>query len=497
MVDVKSKEKTDVQMYGSFYLCDCEFAIAATKIEQVVELPPSLVSVPKSPPFVRGMFDLRGTLIPVVDLELLFGLPESGKCVNTVAVVELGGQCIGLLFERTGEFFKGDNDELSNFDATTNNALVSGIFRRNSGKRPVQLVDVEALFNLPNIPRDASRRSAVQSLKDRNRGKRAKYMSFQLGETRCAIPISEVQEVFEVEKIKSSVLGVGSCIGTAEVRGGTIPIIDLSILLGHLSRNPDGSGVKARSVIVMRLESDLFGFLVDSIDDIIAAYPDEIVPFPSIDLVKTDLFLGCIVREDSAEVLVFRSKEILAHREIRDVTRIHGKCPSSLRLHSERKKANAGEEQETFLTFSAATRYAVRIKEIQEIIDLPVELLRPPGLSTSFSGIHNLRGQTLVTIADLREADSEKKRGKMGGEPKVLIFNANGGKAGLIVDSVDSIDSIHENEKIMFPSDPHQGFNAESEMRESIPTVDPSGQQDRISVVEMQSLLDLSSSVSC
>lgn len=497
MGETQIKEKADSQMYGSFYLCDCEFAISANRIEQVVELPSSLVGIPNSPSFVRGMFDLRGTLISVVDLELLFGMskPEnnSKSDSNTVAVVEIDGQCIGVLFERTGEFFRGDNEELSEFDAATNNALVSGIFRRKSGKRPVQLLDIEGLFKMPDVQRDASRRSVAESRKHRNRGRKTKYMSFCLGETRCALPISQVQEVFEVENVKKSVLSVGACVGTTEVRGGTIPIIDLATLLGQTVQPPAAAEVKSRSVIVMRLESDLFGLLVDSIDDIIAVYTDEIVSFPSIDLAKTDLFIGCLVREDSTEVLVFRSDAILAHREISDVTRIHGKCPTSLRLHSDRKTAYEDEEKETFLTFSAASRYAVRIKEIQEIIDLPSKLLRPPGLSPCFSGIHNLRGQTLVTIADLREINAGLDRGEISEEPKVLIFDANGGKAGLIVDSVDSIDSVQDKEKLDFPTNPHEGFDAGSEMRESIPTVDPLGRKDRISVVKMQTLLDASS----
>ena len=200
MGDIQTKEKVDSQMYGSFYLRDCEFAISANRIEQVVELPSSLVVIPNSPSFVRGMFDLRGTLISVIDLELLFGMRMSGNEIgvdsksesNTVAVLEFGGQCIGVLFERTGEFFKGDQEELSEFDAGTNNGLVTGILRRNSGERPVQLIDIEGLFKIPDVQRDASRRSIADSRKHRNRGRKTKYMSFRLGETRCALPISEV-----------------------------------------------------------------------------------------------------------------------------------------------------------------------------------------------------------------------------------------------------------------------------------------------------------------
>ena len=69
--------KTKPQMFGSFHLGDCEFALPSDNIKQVVELPKNWVNLPQSPDFVQGAFDLRGTLITVVDLNLLFGLSET------------------------------------------------------------------------------------------------------------------------------------------------------------------------------------------------------------------------------------------------------------------------------------------------------------------------------------------------------------------------------------------------------------------------------------
>jgi purine-binding chemotaxis protein CheW len=494
MTKTTQKQSAKEQMYGSFYLGTCEFAIPAARIEQVVDLPSRSVAVPNSPDFVRCTFNLRGTVITVVDLEKLFGNPKTNKETTltgseSVAVLEHEGQCIGVLFETTGEVFRGVSEEFSEFDKDTRNEFVKGVFKRRDGERLVQVLDVEGLFKVANVPRDASRgRSVAETSHYHDRGAKSQYMTFVLGETICALPIETIQEVFEIESIEKTVFTGGSCLGLTKLRGGTLPIMDFEALLGSRPAL-QGEALKDHSIIVMQRESELFGLLVDSIAGLTTAYEEEIVPFPTQDLLRSDVFHGCIIKDGVEDVIVFDHKALLQKEEISEITKVHGKVAESpLRQLSKTNEKTKG-LKETYVTFTTDSHYAVDIKEIQEIIELPDELLQPPGLSDCFSGIVNLRGQDIVAIVDLRNRWSESM-GEEGSEGQVMIFDANGGKAGLVVDSVDSIISIQENEKISFPDPAGAQEGASTRFITTINFKDADNESRSAIVVEMQWLLE-------
>lgn len=113
---------------------------------------------------------------------------------------------------------------------------------------------------------------------------------------------------------------------------------------------------------------------------------------------------GCIVREKSADVVVFDHNAIRSVEEVRETTRVHGKLATSPLKPLSKCKGNSHSSLETFLIMTAGIQYAVRMNEIQELIDLPDGLIQPPGLPSCFSGIVNLRGQMIVAVVDLRKS---------------------------------------------------------------------------------------------
>ena len=463
-----------------------EFAIPAARIEQVVAVPDCCVEVPQSPDFVRGTFDLRGTIVTLIDLEILFGIPKSNQDgVDQVAVLEYEDQCLGVIFECTGEVFRGNLNEFSEFHEDTRNPFVSGVFKRFQGKRLVQAFDIEGLFANTRVPRDKSSLDASNRFRNTDRGGKTQFMTFSVGDTCCALPISEIQEVFAIESIEQSVFTGRACLGLTELRGGTLPIIDLMVLLGCRATRQGLISRESQRVIVIQCGSDLVGFLVTSINDIMSAYQDEIVPVPAYLREQTVVFGGCIVKSMSPDVMVFDHVALRAIEEVEETTRVHGKLATSplKPLANSNEKSNSS-SRETFLIFSAGQRYAVRMNEIQEIIDLPDELLQPPGLPDCFSGIVNLRGQSIVAIVDLRQSHQSSIETQCDG--KVIIFDSDGGKAGLIVDSVDSIYSVNTNEIFNLPT---LETGVADEFQPTINMKCPTGNDISASVIQMQDIL--------
>ena len=83
--------------YLTFSLADEEYGIAITKIREIIGMMP-ITTVPQTPDFVKGVINLRGKVIPVVDLRLRFGMAAVDYTEKTcILVAELAGQAGNIL----------------------------------------------------------------------------------------------------------------------------------------------------------------------------------------------------------------------------------------------------------------------------------------------------------------------------------------------------------------------------------------------------------------
>ena len=103
--------------------------------------------IPGAPPFVRGLLNLRGALVTVVDLAQRLGGEPADVAEPSVAVVQgSGGRLLGLLVDDVHEVQEVDDDSLSpppSPGRTGERPLVSGL--GHFGDRIVLLIDVEEL----------------------------------------------------------------------------------------------------------------------------------------------------------------------------------------------------------------------------------------------------------------------------------------------------------------------------------------------------------------
>jgi len=89
---------TETVQYLTFKLADEIFAFDVAKVREILELT-SITKVPQTPDFMRGVINLRGSVVPVIDLRLNFGMQCTEQTVNTciiVVEVNLNGETIVL-----------------------------------------------------------------------------------------------------------------------------------------------------------------------------------------------------------------------------------------------------------------------------------------------------------------------------------------------------------------------------------------------------------------
>ena len=126
------------ELFGSFLLGPDEFALPASCIREVVNYPDKMTVVPLSPPFLDGMFSLRGTVIPVVNLSRVFdpAAPASDPG-HKIAILDYQGVLVGILFHATGEILRVRPEQRStlSYAAGAAHTVIAGTILLDDGAR--------------------------------------------------------------------------------------------------------------------------------------------------------------------------------------------------------------------------------------------------------------------------------------------------------------------------------------------------------------------------
>jgi purine-binding chemotaxis protein CheW len=85
-MEIKEKEEMVQQQYLTFFLADEEYAINIQRVKEIIEYT-TVTKVPKVPGWIRGVINLRGSVVPVVDLTVRFGLEERHVTKTTCIVI--------------------------------------------------------------------------------------------------------------------------------------------------------------------------------------------------------------------------------------------------------------------------------------------------------------------------------------------------------------------------------------------------------------------------
>jgi len=103
--------------YLTFALGNEEYGISVLKVREIIKIM-DITSVPQLPPYVKGVINLRGRVIPIVDLRIKFGLPPVAYSERTcIVVVELnvgeGAGLIGLIVDAVHDVLAISPDDLT------------------------------------------------------------------------------------------------------------------------------------------------------------------------------------------------------------------------------------------------------------------------------------------------------------------------------------------------------------------------------------------------
>jgi len=145
-------EITETQQYLTFKLGGEVFATNVSKVREVLDFS-AITKLPRTPEFMSGVINLRGTVVPVVDLRLCFEMSRTEKTVNTcIVVVEmlLEGESvvIGALADSVEEVIDLEPDQIE--PPPRIGTRIRTEFIKGMGKRDgqfIMILDIDRIFS--------------------------------------------------------------------------------------------------------------------------------------------------------------------------------------------------------------------------------------------------------------------------------------------------------------------------------------------------------------
>jgi len=106
-------ETEGTQQLVSFRLAQEEYGIEITKVQEII-LMGEITRVPQTPKFIKGLINLRSTVIPIVDLRTRFALPDQEASDETrIMVVNVIGKTIGIIVDAVSEVLRVSPNQIS------------------------------------------------------------------------------------------------------------------------------------------------------------------------------------------------------------------------------------------------------------------------------------------------------------------------------------------------------------------------------------------------
>ena len=149
-------EIAEATQYLTFKLDEEIFALDVAKVREILDFT-DITKVPQTPDFMRGVINLRGSVVPVVDMRLKFGMSRTEKTVNTcIVVVEVATEgettVLGALADSVQEVIELEPAQIE--PAPRIGTKLRTDFIRGMGKhdgRFVMILDIDKVFSSDEI----------------------------------------------------------------------------------------------------------------------------------------------------------------------------------------------------------------------------------------------------------------------------------------------------------------------------------------------------------
>jgi purine-binding chemotaxis protein CheW len=440
----------DTRQYVTFYIDDGIFAVPLAEVQEIIRMP-TVVQVPRSPPSLEGLANLRGTVMSITSLRRIFRYPHLAHDDATRVVVINQGIPVGLVVDRMSAVVTADPDQLetvASIEATVDTDLLRGMIKAEDGRGMIMILDPARLVASEFGTERAAARAGggdvevavVAAASDTT--DELQLVSFVVAEQEYALTIESVQEIVQMpERINRVPRSEPHVLGVVTLRNRLLPLVSLREMFGLAPAPLDD---RNKIVVVPLPDQTSVGIVMDMVREVLRVNRSLMDPVPS--LLRgggshNEIQGICRLAGGGRLVSVLSADALFEHAAVRHAASVSAEdVENGESLMAQESSGEVGtlEDEEQFVVFRLANEeYGAPIGAVQEIVRVPEELTRLPKAPVFIRGVVNLRGSVLPVVdqrtrfdlADIERNDRQR----------IMVFMIDGVRTGFIVDSVSEV----------------------------------------------------------
>lgn len=127
-----------------FRIGDEQFAVETSKVQSINDIM-EITKVPKAPKYIKGLINLRGNIISLLDINLLLDIEKNDAEQNNIIILEVDDEQVGMTVDEVDEVLEIEENIIEKIETERKKSYIKGVL--NFKDRIVTLIDINKLIS--------------------------------------------------------------------------------------------------------------------------------------------------------------------------------------------------------------------------------------------------------------------------------------------------------------------------------------------------------------
>ena len=463
----EQEDRNDNQ-FVTFSVAGEMFAVPMAPVQEIIRVP-AVAQLPLAPPSLLGLANLRGRVLPIINLRRLFGCGEREHDDATRALVIHIGQPLGFVVDKVASVISVEPAEIeaaSGIHSVVDAGFLTGVIKRaraDGSTEMLLIVDFAQLIQgqfiavgsagmggagmgagMGALSSSGMAANAAAADEDSASNDELRLVSFSVAGQEYALDIAEVQEIVQLPEHVSALPNAPMhVLGLMSLRQRLLPLVSLRALFG-LPLVPYSE--QQRIVVTALAGGRHVGLVTDSVKEVLSVPREQAEPMPGILAADAQLqeFASICRLEGGKRLVSIIATDKLLHvpdlnQAMAAAEQAAAKPESQNMNNTDTDEYGSSDDDDTQVVIFrlGAEEFGVPIMSVQEIVRVPEALTRVPKTPPFVEGVINLRG-TVLPVIDQRSRLGLPTLARSEGQ-RIMVYMLGGQRTGFIVDSVAEV----------------------------------------------------------
>ncbi len=431
----------DESQLVTFLLKDEEFGFDIMSVQEIIRLP-KMAKVPRTPAYVDGIANLRGVVLPVIDMRTRFGMERAEETDRTrVLVVDIDGIKTGLRVDRVNQVTRVMRSEIEPPPAAirgTSSDYLEGVVKLDKGQRIVMALNAAHVCEIGVTRKTTATNGGASGSESRSnessdKSKSAdadvqKMVTFRIAKEEFAFHMEHVREILRVQTPNQVPDVPDYVLGVLTVRGQILPVIDLRRLLQQRSLAEEfaDSCRPLREEYERWIDQTEKAFTSGSHAKVDSSVTEQLRKWLADTNSSSQILMEALAQARGLNEKVIKQLQVRSKHEERgdrdaavdcgaEVIEGGRETITALRQFEEQIAQNIQEDQRIIVVDADGFVLGLVVDHVHEVLNVPKNLLEPPPRITSnggmeLSGVAKLDdGSRLIMLLDVAHLMKDQK----------------------------------------------------------------------------------------